>query len=41
MDVMDSGDEYEDEYMSTNMLEDICDCSQYHPSVHIRKAHLI
>ena len=32
MDVMDSGDESEDELMSTGMLEDIRDGTQYHPS---------
>ena len=33
MDVMDSGDEYEDEPMPTNISEDIRDGSQSHPSV--------
>ena len=33
MDVMDSGDEYDDEPMSTDMLEDIPDGSKSHPSV--------
>ena len=32
MNVMDSGDESEDEPMSREMLEDICDGSQSHPS---------
>ena len=38
MDVMDSGDESEYEPTSTEMLEDICDGSQYHPSVNRRDA---
>ena len=33
MDAMDSGDDSDDEPMSTEMLEDILDGSQYHPSV--------
>ena len=33
MDVMDSGDEDEDEPMPTNISEDIRDGSQSHPSV--------
>ena len=33
MDVMDSGDESEDEPMSTEMLEDIRNGSNYHPGV--------
>ena len=33
IDVMDSGDGSEDEYMFTEMLEDICDDSQSHISV--------
>ena len=33
MDVMNSGDESDDEPMSTEMLEDIHDGSQYHPNV--------
>ena len=36
MDEMDSGDESDDEPMSTEMLEDIPDGSQNHPSVNIR-----
>ena len=39
MDVMDSGDDYKDEYISTGMSEDIRDGSQSHPSVNIREAH--
>ena len=35
---MDSGYEYEDEPMSTEMLKDICDGSQSHPSVNRREA---
>ena len=38
MDVMDSGDESEDKPMSTDILEDICDGIQYHPSVNKRKS---
>ena len=34
MDAMDSSDEYEDEHISTDMLEDIRDGSKYHTSVH-------
>ena len=33
MDVMDSGNDYDDEPMSTDMLEDICDGSKSHPRV--------
>ena len=33
IDVMDYGDEYVDDPISTEMLEDICKDSQYHPSV--------
>ena len=38
MNAMDSDDESEDEPMSTEMLEDICDSGQYHPSVKKREA---
>ena len=37
--VMDSGDEYDDDLISTDMLEDICDGSQSHPIVNRREAH--
>ena len=37
MDVMSSGDESDAEYMSTDMLEDICGVSQSHPSVNRRE----
>ena len=33
---LDSGDESDDEPMSTEMLEDICDVSQSHPDVNQR-----
>ena len=33
MDAMDSGDESDDEPISTKMLEDICDVSHFHPNV--------
>ena len=36
---MDSGDEYEDEPMSAEMLEEIRDGSQSHPSVNRIEAH--
>ena len=36
MDEMDPGNEYEDKPMSTEMLEDICDGIQSHPSVNGR-----
>ena len=39
IDAMDSGDESNDESMSTEMLEDICDGIQSHPSVNRREAH--
>ena len=39
MDVMDSGDESEDEPMYTEMLEHICDSLQYHPIINIRQAN--
>ena len=35
---MDSGDESDDEHMSTEMLEDICDKSKYHTDVNKREA---
>ena len=35
---MDSGNESDDEPMSTKVLEDICDGSQSHPSVNRRQA---
>ena len=38
IDVMDSGDESDDEPMSTEMLEDICDGSQSRLSVNRREA---
>ena len=38
IDMMSSVDESDDEPMSTDMLEDICDGSQYHPSVNTREA---
>ena len=38
MNVMDSGDESEDEPMYMDMLEDICDGSQSHPSLNRREA---
>ena len=39
MDVMSSGDEYDAEPMSTDMLEDICDRNQYRPSINSIEAH--
>ena len=38
MDVISSGNESDAEPMSTEMLEDICDGSQYHPIVNSRDA---
>ena len=38
MDVIDSGDESEDEHMSTEMLEEILGVSQSHTSVNRREA---
>ena len=38
MDVMSSVDEYDAEPMSTEILENICDVSQYHPSINRRQA---
>ena len=39
MDVMYSGDESDDEHMSTEMLEDIHDGSQSHLNVNRRETH--
>ena len=36
MDVMDSGNESDDEPMFTEMLEEICDGSKSHPNVNRR-----
>ena len=36
MDAMDSENESDDEPMSTDMLKDICNGSQYHPNVNRR-----
>ena len=38
MNVMDSGDESDDDPMSKEMLEDICDGSQSHTNVNKREA---
>ena len=38
MDVMDSGNDYDDELMSTELLEEICGSSQSHLSVSRREA---
>ena len=38
MDAMSSGNESDNEPMSTEMLEDICDGSQSHPSINSRDA---
>ena len=38
MDAISSCDHYDDKPMSTDMLEDFCDISQYHPSVNIIEA---
>ena len=38
IDEMLSGNESDAELMSTDMLEDICDGSQYHPSINMREA---
>ena len=38
MDTMYSGDESDDDPMSTEMLEDICDGRQSHPDVNRREA---
>ena len=37
IDAMDSADESYDEPMSTKMLENICDRSQYHPNFNRRE----
>ena len=39
MDTMDSGDESDHDLISTDMLENICDGSKYHPNVNQREAH--
>ena len=39
MDAMNSGDESYHNFISTEMLEDICDGSQTHPNVNRRGAH--
>ena len=36
MDAMDSGDESDDEYISTEILDDIREGSEYHPIVNRR-----
>ena len=36
---MDSGNDSDDEPMSTDMLEDICDGSKSHPIVNRRDSH--
>ena len=36
MDAMDSGDESDHDLISAEMLEDICNGSQYHPNVNKR-----
>ena len=36
---MNSGDESDDELISTETLEEICDGSQSHPNVNKREAH--
>ena len=38
LNVLDSGDESDDEPKSTEMLEDICDGIQYHPNVNRRES---
>ena len=38
MGAMSSGDEYDAETMSTDMLEDICDVSKSHPRINRREA---
>ena len=38
IDARSPGDEYYDEHMSTDMLKDICDGSQYHPRINRREA---
>ena len=39
MNVMLSRDEYDDEHMSMDMLEDICDRSQSHPRINSKEVH--
>ena len=39
MDAINSGDESDDDLISTEMLEDICDGSQTHTNVNKREAH--
>ena len=39
IDAKDSGDESDNNPIYTEMLEDICDRSQYHPNVNRREAH--
>ena len=39
MDVIDSGDESEDEHMSTETLKEIRDSSKSHTKVNMREAH--
>ena len=41
MDAMDSGNESDDDPISTDMLEDIHDISQYHPNINKREARYI
>ena len=38
MENINSGDESDHDFISTDMLHDICDGSQTHPNVNIRKA---
>ena len=38
MHAMDSGDDSDHDLISTDMLDDICDGSQYHPNVNRREA---
>ena len=39
MGAIDSGNEYDDEPMYTEMLKYICDGSQFHPSINKIEAH--
>ena len=39
MDAMNSGDDSNHDFISTEMLEDICDGSQTHQNVNRREAH--
>ena len=41
MDAMYSGDKLDDEPISTDMLEDICDGSQSHLNINRRESHYI